>query len=155
MSGLFPWGTMSGVPVDAYCRGARSGFSATKADFCDTGAGFPSTQRGDSCTRSIHLRGALDARHQPLCGRMGKLRLTVKTHTIDFLEQLTAFLLCFVQIRKRRLSGYRPAFFRRGSADSAGPYLHSVALLVFASDRASHTKISIILEVMDNSLLYK
>jgi len=29
---------------------------------------------------------------------MGKLRLTVKTHTIDFLEQLTAFLFCFVQV---------------------------------------------------------
>jgi len=29
---------------------------------------------------------------------MSKLRFTVETHTIDILEQLTAFLFCFVQV---------------------------------------------------------
>jgi len=62
---------------------------------------------------------------------MSKLRFTVKTHTIDALEQMTAFLFCFVQISERRLTRHRPAFFGRGSADSASPYLHPITLLVF------------------------
>lgn len=122
--------------------GACTGFATTEAGCCATGLALSSAQRGDSWTRSIQRRGALDARHQPLCGRMSKLRFTIKTHTIYALEQLTAFLFCFVQISERRLTRHRPAFFGRGSANSASPYLHPITLLVFLCHRASHTKIS-------------
>lgn len=143
-SGLFSCGAIPGARRES-CQvvGTWTDLPVmTAGGCCDAGLGLATAQRGDSWTRSIQRRGALDARHQPLCGRMSKLRFTVETNAVDFFKQLPAFLFRFVQACERRLPRHGPAFFRCGSAYPAGPYLHAVALLVILTHSASHPKIS-------------
>ncbi|MGK0567114.1 hypothetical protein HRJ93_07255 [Bordetella pertussis] len=91
---------------------------------------------------SSQRRGALEAFHQPLCGRVCEFRFTIETYSIDSFKDLLARSLGVLAVLVRNLARHRPAFLGRIAANAARADLHAVLIALFLNDGTPDAKIA-------------